>query len=40
MALIPAAQSMLAIFLAAIVVGGMLTWLFEFIISKIKEAMG
>ena len=39
MALIPAVQQMLAIFLAAIVVGGMLTWLFEYIVSKIKEAI-
>ena len=39
MALIPAAQQMLAIFLAAVVVGGLLTWLFEFIVSKVREAI-
>ena len=39
MALIPAAQQALAVFLAVIVVGGLMTWLFEFIVSKVKEAI-
>jgi hypothetical protein len=39
MALIPAAQGMLATFLAAIVVGGLLAWIFEFLIGKIAEVI-
>jgi hypothetical protein len=39
MALIPAALKMLASVLGAIVVGGLLAWMFEFLLGKIREVI-
>jgi hypothetical protein len=39
MALIPAAQQMLAIFLAAIVLGGLICWIAQYAFGKLWETL-
>jgi hypothetical protein len=40
MAMIPAALQILAAFLGAVVIGGLLAWIFEYLLGKIGEAIG